>query len=116
MATILDRSDVRVRRSVPDPAGTWRQAVDELSQSTLAHSPEWFTVVRNAYGHDPLYLSAEDDEGRLGLLPAYWVFWKAPLAADQAPARRSLTWLLAFVVWWGFLVGHVLNNIKGLVP
>ena len=73
MATILDRSDVRVRCSAPDPAGRWRQAVDELSQSTLAHSPEWFTVVRNAYGHDPLYLSAEDDKGRLGLLPAFVV-------------------------------------------
>ena len=52
----------------------------------------------------------------LGLLPTYWLFWKAPLVPEQAAARRYLTWLLAFVVWWGFLVGHVLNNIKGLLP
>ena len=52
----------------------------------------------------------------LGLLPTYWLFWKAPLVPEQASARRYLTWLLAFVVWWGFLVGHVLNNIKGLLP
>jgi hypothetical protein len=52
----------------------------------------------------------------LGLLPTYWLFWKAPLAPEQATARRYLTWLLAFVVWWSFLVGHVLNNIKGLLP
>jgi hypothetical protein len=52
----------------------------------------------------------------LGLLPTYWLFWRAPLAPEQAPARRYLTWLLAFIVWWNFLVGHVLNNIKGLVP
>jgi hypothetical protein len=52
----------------------------------------------------------------LGLLPTYWLFWRAPLAPEQALARRSLTWLLAFIVWWNFLVGHVLNNIKGLMP
>ena len=52
----------------------------------------------------------------LGLLPTYWLFWKAPLVPEQATARRYLTWLLAFVVWWSFLVGHVLNNIKGLLP
>ena len=34
----------------------------------------------------------------------------------QATSRRYLTWLLAFIVWWGFLIGHVLNNIKGLLP
>jgi hypothetical protein len=52
----------------------------------------------------------------MGVLPTYWLFWKAPLAIEDAAARRYLTWLLAFIVWWGFLVGHVLNNIKGLLP
>ncbi len=50
----------------------------------------------------------------LGLLPAYWFFWRQPLSADGVIARRYLTWLLAFIVWWNFLVGHVLNNIRGL--
>ena len=52
----------------------------------------------------------------LGLLPTYWLFWRAPSAPEQASARRYLTWLLAFIVWWNFLAGHVLNNIKGLFP
>ena len=52
----------------------------------------------------------------LGALPAYWLSWRTPLAADLASTRRYLTWLLAFFVWWGFLVGHILNNIKGLLP
>ena len=52
----------------------------------------------------------------LGLLPTYWLFWKAPRASEQGQARRYLTWMLAFIVWWSFLVGHVLNNIKGLLP
>ena len=49
----------------------------------------------------------------LGLLPAYWFFWRQPLNVDGLIARRYLTWLLAFIVWWNFLVGHVLNNIRG---
>jgi hypothetical protein len=55
----------------------------------------------------------------LGLLPAYWQVWRQPddaQRAEAASARRALTWLLAFFVWWGFIVGHVLNNIKGLLP
>jgi hypothetical protein len=52
----------------------------------------------------------------LGLLPTYWCFWRAAPGSAQASARRYLTWLLAFIVWWNFLIGHVLNNIKGLLP
>ena len=52
----------------------------------------------------------------LGILPVYAVAWKTPLTAEQAGPRRYLTLILAFLVWWSFLVGHVLNNIKGLLP
>ena len=52
----------------------------------------------------------------LGLLPAYWLFWRPPLAREHAETRKYLTWILAFIVWWNFLVGEVLNNIKGLFP
>jgi len=56
-----------------DGSGDWQRAVDDLSQATLAHAPEWISVIRNTYGHDPMYLSGEDDEGRVGLLPAFVV-------------------------------------------
>jgi hypothetical protein len=49
----------------------------------------------------------------LGLLPAYWYYWRQPLAAEQAGMRRALAAILAVIVWWGFLVGHILNNIRG---
>ena len=52
----------------------------------------------------------------LGLLPVYWLFWRKPSGPDAAAARRYLTWLLAFFVWWSFIVGHVLNNTRGLLP
>jgi hypothetical protein len=52
----------------------------------------------------------------LGLLPVYWLYWRPPLAVEYAAIRRYLTWMLAFIVWWNFLTGEVLNNIKGLFP
>jgi hypothetical protein len=39
----------------------------------------------------------------LGMLPAYWYFWRQPLADDYARTRAVITAILAFVVWWGFL-------------
>jgi hypothetical protein len=49
----------------------------------------------------------------LGVLPAYWYYWRTPLAAEHTRTRAILTTLLTFVVWWNFLVGHVLNNVRG---
>jgi hypothetical protein len=52
----------------------------------------------------------------LGLLPAYWRAWRLPLLPAHSDTRKYLTWILAFVVWWSFLAGELLNNIKGLFP
>jgi len=52
----------------------------------------------------------------LGLLPAYWYYWRQPLAAGDATARKAVTALLAAIVWYGFLVGHILNSIRGFGP
>lgn len=49
----------------------------------------------------------------LGLLPAYWVCWRRPLGDERGWARAALTAVLAFVIWWGFLVGHIMNDIMG---
>jgi hypothetical protein len=50
----------------------------------------------------------------LGLLPAYWYYWRLPLVPERDFVRAMLTSVLAFVVWVGFLVGHILNNVAGL--
>jgi hypothetical protein len=47
------------------------------------------------------------------MLPVYWLLWRTPLEARSAAARRWLTTILAFIVWWNLIVGHILNNIKG---
>lgn len=49
-----------------------------------------------------------------GVLPAYWYYWTADRGAEHARVRMLLTTLLAFCIWWGFLVGHLANNIRGI--
>jgi hypothetical protein len=49
----------------------------------------------------------------LGLLPAYWISWRRPIVNEPGRTAAALTAILAFVVWWGFLIGHVMNNILG---
>jgi hypothetical protein len=49
----------------------------------------------------------------LGMLPLYWLLWRQP-PENGRPARIAVTVILCFIVWYGFLVGHVLNNIRGL--
>jgi hypothetical protein len=48
------------------------------------------------------------------LLPAYWVAWKKPAAPEYQTARLWLTWVMALVVWWNFVVGQLLVAVKGL--
>ena len=50
----------------------------------------------------------------IGLLPLYYWLWRPAVADSHRRDRLAITSLLAFIVWWGFLVGHVLNNIRGL--
>ena len=50
----------------------------------------------------------------LGMLPLYWMLWHRPPEADSKTACVAVTLILCGIVWYSFLVGHVLNNIKGL--
>lgn len=50
----------------------------------------------------------------LGVLPLYAYTWRAELADSHRRGRVALTVLLALIVWWNFIVGHVVNNIRGL--
>jgi hypothetical protein len=50
----------------------------------------------------------------LGLLPVYWHFWRrVPLETSRA-TRRFLTASLMLIVWWNLVIGHILNNVRGL--
>jgi hypothetical protein len=50
----------------------------------------------------------------LGLLPAYWYFWRQPLSAEDSGVRKWLTVFLAFSVWYAFVVGHIANDFRGV--
>lgn len=47
------------------------------------------------------------------LLPAYWYFWRRHDTKDSQGTRTAITVILAIIVWWAFLVGHIINNIRG---
>lgn len=51
----------------------------------------------------------------LALLPVYWHFWRSVPPAENVGTRRFLTTLLMLTVWWNLVVGHILNNVKGLM-
>jgi len=69
--TIAAASAVRVSRVPPAAArDAWQRLAGTTSQSHLAHAPEWARVIPQGYGHDPLYLDAEDGAGGFGFLPA----------------------------------------------
>ncbi|MCC7121660.1 MAG: hypothetical protein IT493_08905 [Gammaproteobacteria bacterium] len=49
----------------------------------------------------------------LGLLPAYWHYARKP-AGEFLWTRRLHAAFLALGVWFGFITGHVLNNLRGM--
>jgi hypothetical protein len=70
---------------------------------------------RDRHWHAMGYLDLKEDFVviGLGLLPSYWFCWRRPADGQNALMRTAITVLLAFIVWWSFLVGHVVNNIGG---
>jgi hypothetical protein len=50
----------------------------------------------------------------LGLLPLYAFVWRPESMPDHALDRKTITAFLTLIVWFDFIAGHVLNNIRGL--
>lgn len=50
----------------------------------------------------------------LGMLPLYWYAWRRPLDEKLASTRAGVTATLCFIVWYSFIVGHVINNARGV--
>jgi hypothetical protein len=49
----------------------------------------------------------------LGMLPAYWYYWKKKPECKMG--RIGTTLVLTFAVWVGFVGGHFVNNVRGLL-
>ena len=80
---------VRVLGDEEGGDAVWQRVANGLPQSTLAHAPEWRTVIRRAYGHEPIYLVAEDEEGQAGVLPAFLV--RRPVIGTVVVLRGTLS-------------------------
>jgi FemAB-related protein (PEP-CTERM system-associated) len=63
-------------RIISDPlalSDTWSTVTHQLDHANLAQLPQWFTAIRKAYGHTPVYLEAEDASGGRGILPSFLI-------------------------------------------
>ncbi len=49
----------------------------------------------------------------LACLPIYWLLWKNAGKREYDSARKWLTAWLAAICWFAFLVGHIVNNVRG---
>jgi len=47
----------------------WDHFVDQHPRATMAHLSAWGRIVQRTYGHQPIYLTAEDGGDLLGVLP-----------------------------------------------
>ncbi len=51
----------------------------------------------------------------IALLPAYWYLWRRePLNSEYSSLRKWLTVLLALIVWYAFINGHIANDFRGV--
>jgi serine/alanine adding enzyme len=66
----VDAAAVRITTWDPASGARWPKVVGDVDHASVAHAREWFTVIKDAYGHSPLYFLAQDDAGE-GLLPAF---------------------------------------------
>ncbi len=67
-------SGVRVSYCRPCADDKWSAVIQQLDHANLAQLPEWLMAIRKAYGHTPIYLQAEDGNGRFGILPSFLVY------------------------------------------
>lgn len=60
---------VRVSAEAPENSIA-ASLIEDLDQASVAHMPEWLTVVKQAYGHSSVHLQASSNQGHRGLLSA----------------------------------------------
>jgi hypothetical protein len=63
---------VEILRQIPE--NEWRRFLDEQSDATLYHTPEWKTFLEKTFDYKSRYLFATDESGQLtGMLPLFQV-------------------------------------------
>lgn len=86
----------------------------------LLYGPYRLTILPYFYGHGLKLFGGVFELKEhfvvigLALLPVYWYLWKKVALNEQVAWRAAVTTILAVFVWYSFLVGHILNNLRGL--
>ena len=47
----------------------------------------------------------------LAMLPSYWYFWRK--APEFPVTRKAITAIMFATIWYNFIAGHILNNVRG---
>jgi FemAB-related protein (PEP-CTERM system-associated) len=71
------QTSVAVLRAGDDDEAAWSSYVRRAPSATLGHTWNWRAVIRNAYGHDSVYLMARQEGTIRGILPLIVV--KSPI-------------------------------------
>ena len=75
---VQSASNVCITLCQHDVRDEWSALIQERDDANLGQAAQWYTVIRQAYGHKPLYFQAEDTAGVGGILPTFliqsWVF------------------------------------------
>jgi serine/alanine adding enzyme len=66
-------SSIHVLHCKPDVEGAWSTLIGQTGNANVAQSPRWYTAIQRAYGHTPIYLQAENNEGQMAILPSFLV-------------------------------------------
>jgi FemAB-related protein (PEP-CTERM system-associated) len=63
----------RIVQWEPRSGNAWSDTIHSVEGAGVEHLPQWFTAIKDAYGHSPMYCLAEDQDGAAGVLPAFLV-------------------------------------------
>ena len=75
------------------------------------------SLAESGYNKEIFLFQAKEHIAVLGLffLPAYYHYWRRAPLGEYVMTRRFITTMLMLVVWWNLVVGHILNNLRGLL-
>ena len=60
---VQSSSNVCITLCQPEVSDEWSTLIQERDDANLGQAAQWYTVIRQAYGHKPLYFQAEDTAG-----------------------------------------------------
>ncbi len=75
------------------------------------------SLAESGFNKEIFYFQAKEHIAVIGLvmLPAYYHYWRRAPLGEFVMTRRFITTVLMLCVWWNLIVGHILNNLRGML-